>query len=461
MKKFTLEKNEILNNNNIKNKLDIQKELNKRNDYLNTISKFSSVKDFSNTGNLGNLEFKSFYVEIVKNLKDENIDIAYLEKCLKMIELKHASNNNNNLGFRFLVLLHQILFDSSLEVYRNKFNNEFVTIGFDHLICLFKENFHKLNYNAEDLMLNNFLYFMIINKGEFSDVLTKICSISDKFNNKINGILTQQIRIKSNENSKINYNNLIDYESNYRSAPSEITNDYSFKYRDYNYKTALYNNLVAQKQNINKMKFLINSSNQLNNEYLNNIDEIEKLITTFLLKDAKNIFDEELLKITNELSRFNNLIKEIAYNMTDLKILDYNNINLNNIENFYDPLFSGEKNFQTQFFRVASVLGNESAEKLFNKFLQEHKKHKSYSFKDLFNLNLILNKHDNSSISDIFFNVYIENNKYYANIDSTSNLNKQHFILTKNETQIFNEDFNSVCFVMRFCAFIKILHNMF
>jgi len=438
------EKNSVLSTFSISDNY-MNQELIKKHDYSSVISKLSNLTDLNNLNQIEDIEFKNFYLEVFDTLKNENIDYKFIEKCIEMIDIKHSSKlQNSNLGFKFLILIHQIFNDFSLSTYRNKYNDRFVSIGFDHLMNLYEDNFHKINQNSEDLLFNNFVYFMIINQGEFSDILKHISSKSENFKNKLGLILSQNIRINDNyKKSKIDYNYFIDSESNLKTAPSEITNDYSFKYREYNSKISLYNSLVLEKQNIAKIQFLINSSNKLKNKYFGDFNEIQKIISLFLLGEAKNIFDEDLLKIIKEINKINKFIAEMVQSLTELKLLDYNNITLNNLENIFNPLFSAEKNYQKQYLKVADILGNENAENLFNIYLESQKTLNLYTLKDLFNMTLILNNQDNLTLKEIYFNVFIDNTMN-SNVDGIMSLKKKHFNLSKNEKVIFDEIKNSL-----------------
>lgn len=452
LQRFNSEKNESLSLI-AKNKFEVQQDLKNNYDISPILKNFLSSVDSNRALNFENVEFKEFYLEILNCLRNENIEINALDNWLKMIEMKYSSIYQiNNLPFKLLLLIDQILNNHSIEIYKNKYSNLFINTGFDHLIELYNENFYQLNDNSEDLLLNNFLFFMITNKGEISDLLKALSVKSQKFNINLEKLLSQTIKVKDESlDKKINYNYFLSYESHYKHAPSEITNDYSFKYRDINSKKTLYNNLIYQKQNIHKMKYLINSSNQLKNAIEVDLDEIERVLSTFLLREAKDILNEDIIKINNEINKFNKIIEELSCSLTHLKVVYYNKLTINNLENIFNPLFSGEKSIKKQYSRVASVLGSESAKKLFDLFLQQQTKHKSYTVKDLFCMNLIINN-NNASITKNFFKISIGNNVDDYDFQASFNLEKKPFVLSKKEKIIFDEIKNSLNSILLFSS---------
>jgi len=455
MLRFITEKNEssiIMS----KSKVEIQQELKKKYDISPILQNFLSSTKSNKAFNLENMDFKGFYVEILDSLQKENIEINALDTWLKIIETKYSSEYQiNNLAFKLLLLIEQILNNSnSIDNYKNKFSDAFINTGFDHLINIYRENFHQLNNKKEDLLMNNFIFFMTINTGEISDLFRTLSIKSQKFNDNLEKILSQSIKIKEDRSENtLNYNNFLDHESNYKLAPSEMTNDYSFKYRDINNKTALYNNMIYHKQNIHKIKYLLNSSNQLKNgDLVGDLNEIEKVLSMFLLRDVKDILSEDVIKINHEMRKFNQLFEELSSSLTDLKLVDYNKITINNLENIYNPLFSGEKSIQKQYLRAANVLGNESAQKLLDLYLKQQSKLKSYTVKDLFNMNLLMNN-NNFPIAKNFFNIHVEIiNQNDFDYKGFLNIYKKPFTLSKQEKIIFDEIKDSLSSILKFSS---------
>jgi len=273
MQRLISEKNEVLSSLS-KNKFQLHQDLKNNIDINNIMKNFSSSIESNDDYKLENVDFKNFYLEFFNTLRKENIDINTLYHWIKMMDSKYTLNQQSeNFGFKLMILIDQILNSHFIETYRSKFSNKFVNLGFDHLIDLFGENFYQVNSKSEDLLINNFLYFMLINKGELSDLFKMLSVNSSNFNTNLNKLLSTSFIYKKDSDSIINLNNFLDYESKYKYPPSEITNDYSFKYRDSHNKKILYNNLVYQKQNINKIKYLISNTNNLKNALIGDLNE--------------------------------------------------------------------------------------------------------------------------------------------------------------------------------------------
>lgn len=439
-----------------KNKLGLHNDSIKNQDISSVLKNFSSSVKLNKPINFEKVDFKEFYLDILNSLSAENIEINILDNWLNLIEIKYFSEQQiKNIGFKLLLLIDQLFNNHSIENYRNKYNNTFINSGFDHLMDLFKENFYQINKNGEDLLINNFLFFMLTNKGELSDLFKLLSGKSQKFKDNLERILSVTFKMQNEiSDSKLNYNFFLDYELNNKNAPSTITNDYSYKFRDLNNKTSLYNNLIIQKQNIYKIKFLVNSSNQLKNDLSEDLNEIEKIISAFLLKEVKDIVNDDLIKIQDELSKCNKIIEQYSSFLTDLKIVNYNRVNVNNIENVYSPFFSGEKNIHKQYIKVSKILGGDSAKKLYDLFLIKLNKQNSYTFKDVFNMNLIW-KNKNIPLENKFFNIFIEPIEKEKGLESLQISNKRPFNLSKQEKMIFVEVKNSLNSILNFSSKIN------
>lgn len=364
------------------------------------------------------------------------MDKDYLEKRLNFLNLKYLTpNNEKSIGFKFLVLIDQILNNSSLEYYINRHSEKFFNIAFNHLIELFGENFVNINRDQNILLKNNFIYFMLINKGDFSDVLTNIAKKNEKFNINLKRILNETLLINKCSDDHEIEKFLVDSDKRINTASSEITNSYAFKYKTLDTKINFYNNLVYQKQNINKIKIILESYNKLcSNSDKNRLIYLEKILSSFILKESKNLFDQDFIEIKDQLESLNKYVEEIALSLSNLKILDYNRISIFNVEQIFNPIFSGEWNIERQYQKVCSTLGNNNADSIFNLYKANLKNKKGISLRDMFKLNFDFMK-NNISVKEQFFNLTLDNQIKHSSEDFCINVNYK-----KSPTNIFPKD---------------------
>jgi hypothetical protein len=404
---------------------------------------------------------EKFYFDVFSELKEKNFPIEFLDKSLKLIELNYPNfNSDKSTSFRFLILLQQILNekDLDLEFYRNTYGDNFINNAFGHLKEIFEDNFFHFNNTKENLLRNNILYFLIINKGEFSDILFKLSKLNENLKTNLTKILNLKLKKIQNPkliNTNLNVKNFNECEDNNKYAPHEIINDYSFKYRTLDAKRDLYNKLIEQKQNINKMRYLIDSKNKFisekNKEENLNLEELIKMISLYLLKDSKDILNEDLLKIYEQYQTSEKLIEENVSFLTNLKILSYNKITSVNLQHIFNPLFSGEENLSIQFSKIAQKFGVKNADNLLKLFCEDLNSNNIIILKNVFNMNENLNKLNNNnnnnsfSIKDIFFNyIYFEEDKFdyikiIDNVNFTKTLNKTPINIKIDEKKFFDE----------------------
>jgi hypothetical protein len=361
-----------------------------------------------------------FLSSIRKNLGDNNIlqNQKFLD-CLNEIAINYSQPDPNffhSTVFKFLVLFDQILTKKSLADYQKVSVTHF---AFPHLINYFGENFFTIfEKNSDNLLNYNFLYFMSINKGEFSECL-KILIETLPSNQNLHKLLSTRFAIKkeNSEIEKIHNREYFDFiEKNVTTPSSNLIRDFSFKYNEKNLKIKLINENVREQQEYEKVRLIYNnlikyknSNETINSTFLN---ELELYLNTFfpqLINNSKINLSDDYLKIKKAIDDFN---KYLQNKLDNFSIIPINNkikesITFLNIQEIFNPLFSGENDLSKQFTIVAEHFGNIYAMELLYKYLESHTEGEVYSFNDLYKLNLILIPFKFNNLSSVFENVRI------------------------------------------------------
>jgi hypothetical protein len=332
---------------------------------------------------------------------------------LQEISLNYSSNSNENfqksITFKFLILIDQILTKRSLDFYESA---GVTNSTFSHLINHFGSENFKLIFSKDttgDLLLNyNFLYFMSINKGEFSSALQIVfeqLKNKEECNNRINKLLKTKALINtpsfSLEKIFSEGKNLFSFvEKNISSPSNDLIGDYTFKYNEAQTKQRLLKENISDKKNYEKLKWAMNTLKGLRNNEINVEGKLLKSIEIFLasnfVENSENIFNGDYGKIKEEINNFN---KYLEVKIKSLSKLNENKlkrkISFDNLYDVYNPLFSGEVRLDVQFSKVAQVFDNLFALQLLRKYVEvnnerEMGENMSYTFADLFKLNKII-----------------------------------------------------------------------
>jgi len=357
---------------------------------------------------------------IRKNLSDNNImqNQNFLD-CLNEIAINYSQPDSNffhSTVFKFLVLIDQILTKKSLVEYQKSNVTHF---AFPHLINYFGENFFTIFEKNSDILLNyNFLYFMSINKGEFSECL-KILIETLPSNQNLHKLLSTRFLIKkeNSEMEKIHNRDYFDFiEKNVTTPSSNLIKDYSFKYNERNLKIKIINENVREQQEYEKIRLIYNnlvkyknSNETINSTFLN---DLELYLNTFfpkLMNNSKIDISEDYIKIKKAIDDFNKYLQNKLDNFTSVP---FNNkikesITFLNIQEIFNPLFSGENDLSKQFTIVSEHFGNIYALELLYKYVESQTEGEIFSFNDLYKLNLILIPFKFNNLSSVLDNVRI------------------------------------------------------
>jgi hypothetical protein len=290
--------------------------------------------------------------------------------------------------YRFLVLLDQLCDIGSTKLYLRTKNN-----SFSHLIDKFGEDFNYLFENDPELLVRyNLLYFMTINKGEFSEAIYSLYNNS-KDTAQIEKTLNFRISIvKNNQNLEDELVDALAYEKNFKTIPTAVVRDPLFKYNEKYYKKILAEGELQSKRNVERMRGLIaalkNYKNSLSYEGLNNV---EKVLAKYIINNAIDIFDKDYLESREELTRLSNYLGEKVKALRKSKLEGNISINLDNISEIYNPLFSGETNLQVQYNKVSQVFDEDTAMRLLKEYVKaEQYKGEVHHFTELLRMDLIL-----------------------------------------------------------------------
>jgi hypothetical protein len=262
--------------------------------------------------------------------------------------------------YRFLVWLDQLCDVGSTKLYLRTKNN-----SFSHLIDKFREDFNYLFENDNKLLVRyNLLYFMAINKGEFSEAIYSLYNHS-KDAAQIEKALNFRISIGKNKQTleeELVDTDTLAYEKNIKTIPTAVIRDPLFKYNEKYYKKILAEGELQNKKNVERMKGLIaalrNYKNSLSYEGLNNV---EKVLAKYIINNAIDVFDKEYLESREELTRLSNYLGEKVKALRKSKLEGNISISLDNIFEIYNPLFSGETNLQAQYNKVSQVFDEDTA----------------------------------------------------------------------------------------------------
>lgn len=370
----------------------------------------------------GDTPQSKFLVSLNKFLNDYNLlqNQKFLDG-INVIAINYSQNNSNfyhSTVFKFLILIDQILSKRSLADYQQANITHF---AFSHLINYFGQNFFTIfEKNSENLLNYNFLYFMTINNGEFSECLKVIIeNIPDSSRHKFFELFSTQIVIKSKNSQmeKIHNKEYFDsIEKNVTTPSSDLIKDFSFKYNERNLKIKLLNENVRERQEYEKLRLVYhnlikfrNSSETIDSKFLN---DLEVYLNTFfpqLSNGSTSTYpiSEDYIQIKTAIDNFNKYLRNKLSLLTKIPISNklIDSITFTNIHEVFNPLFSGEYDFSAQFTIVSEHLGNLYALELLYKFLDSQNEGEVYSMNDLYQLDLILVPFKFSSLEGVFDNV--------------------------------------------------------
>lgn len=353
------------------------------------VSHFQStvINFFKNEGLLRNQNFLNALQEIASNYSQNN------------------DNFQNSTLFKFICLIDQIFNRRSLDFYEKE---KVTHIVFPHLIESFTTNFSSLfEKNSEFLLNYNYLYFMFINKGEFSNCLQ---IVFDQLKNKedhliqINKLLNTKIFIRNNSESLesiLNNKEIFNLiETNTTTPSSDFIEDYSFKYNDKLTKQRLIKDSIQEKKVYEKMKWVYNSLKSIQNFNIQLNPSTFKVIETFLatnfVENSEKVFTKDYVKIREELRNQNIYLESKLNSLTKLKKSSLTvEIGFDNIYDVYNPLFSGETKLENQFAKVASKFDNGFALELLKKYIEVNSEAQETNFDDLFRMKTNLLNKDN------------------------------------------------------------------
>lgn len=321
----------------------------------------------------------------------ETISFNYPEKDLSRSTL-----------FRFLILVDQIIHKRPLSEYRT-----FLQAAFPHLIAIFREDFVPLFESSnEALLAYNFLYFMLINKGEFSEAIVEALNHFKATNNtqalnSISNLLKQKLSInQGKQNEELFNTNLGFIDDNFQTASTDLIRDVSFKYNEKYMKERLLKESTEEKQTYHKAKWVLNNIKHFQQNSDNSLKDLEIYVSAFLTKDAKDIFDKDYVELRKQLNTFDSIFQDTVSSLSNLK--GSNNIKVTHLREVFNPLFSGRFNINEQFEKVADTFGRDSATSLLQEYTNQ--KGQIIFFRDLLEFEVILYPNRFTSIKEAFLN---------------------------------------------------------
>jgi len=276
---------------------------------------------------------------------------------------------------------------------------------FPDLYDAFRDDFPTLfEGNDGALLIYNVFYFCFKNTGQFSTHFQKLESLfkdNTEVKMRLNSVLNTKFKIRTSSNQgefSINYEYL-NKSDNYITTPNTtLIKDVIFKYEDKLSKVRQITDDINSKRTVDRIQYILAYFKKIQNydnhffTKLDNFNDSMKIISSYLLDNIKEILDKDIEIMYDEIKKVNSNLREYLRSFSrldDPKIT----VNVDNLHDIFNPLFSGEFNLEEQFRRL---LQNEVSTKLALNLLKKYidsqfSQGEIISFYDLLRIKKILN----------------------------------------------------------------------
>ncbi len=276
---------------------------------------------------------------------------------------------------------------------------------FPDLLDAFRDDFLTL-FRGDNgvLMIYNVFYFCFKNTGQFSNHFQKLESLfkdNPEVQMRLRKVLNTKFKIRTSTNQgefSVNYDYL-NKSDNYITTPStSLIKDIIFKYEDKLSKVRQITDDINSKRTVDRLQYILSYFKKIQNydnhffSKLDNFNDSMKIISSYFLDNVKEILDKDIEIMYNEIKTVNSKLNEYLKSFTSL-VNPNITINVDNIHDIFNPLFSGEFNLNNQFRRVIkNEVSTKLALNLLHKYIEsQFSQGEIISFYDLLRINKILN----------------------------------------------------------------------